>query len=103
AEDGIRDFHVTGVQTCALPISTTSGRYARWEPSRLSIAFHTVGPPPAISTERPTSRLRRRGTDLVAPGRDGRCSVPEIYARVWCGSRVACPGALMPLLPPPTW
>src|SRR5690606_40495493 len=24
AEDGIRDFHVTGVQTCALPISTAS-------------------------------------------------------------------------------
>src|SRR5690606_41156662 len=23
AEDGIRDFHVTGVQTCAHPISTT--------------------------------------------------------------------------------
>src|SRR5690606_39485521 len=23
AEDGIRDFHVTGVQTCALPISET--------------------------------------------------------------------------------
>src|SRR5207302_4986285 len=23
AEDGIRDFHVTGVQTCALPISLT--------------------------------------------------------------------------------
>src|SRR5690606_40606977 len=22
--DGIRDFHVTGVQTCALPISTTA-------------------------------------------------------------------------------
>src|SRR5690606_39876554 len=32
-EDGIRDFHVTGVQTCALPISarvprTTSSMYA---------------------------------------------------------------------------
>src|SRR5690606_41023309 len=26
AEDGIRDFHVTGVQTCALPISWGSGR-----------------------------------------------------------------------------
>src|SRR5690606_40510444 len=26
AEDGIRDFHVTGVQTCALPI-------LRWQPS----------------------------------------------------------------------
>src|SRR5690606_39735180 len=24
AEDGIRDFHVTGVQTCALPICTVS-------------------------------------------------------------------------------
>src|SRR5690606_41128039 len=24
AEDGIRDFHVTGVQTCALPISAIS-------------------------------------------------------------------------------
>src|SRR5690606_41010285 len=24
AEDGIRDFHVTGVQTCALPISNDS-------------------------------------------------------------------------------
>src|SRR5690606_40165819 len=32
AEDGIRDFHVTGVQTCALPISigtcTTTGSFA---------------------------------------------------------------------------
>src|SRR5271165_7254408 len=25
AEDGIRDFHVTGVQTCALPISGATG------------------------------------------------------------------------------
>src|SRR5690606_41128209 len=25
AEDGIRDFHVTGVQTCALPISAVNG------------------------------------------------------------------------------
>src|SRR5690606_39758913 len=25
AEDGIRDFHETGVQTCALPISTKNG------------------------------------------------------------------------------
>src|SRR5690606_40894416 len=26
AEDGIRDFHVTGVQTCALPISSSRER-----------------------------------------------------------------------------
>src|SRR5690606_39654659 len=29
AEDGIRDFHVTGVQTCALPIYAGRGREAR--------------------------------------------------------------------------
>src|SRR5690606_41202572 len=29
AEDGIRDFHVTGVQTCALPIITYSVRTVR--------------------------------------------------------------------------
>src|SRR5207302_7509129 len=31
AEDGIRDFHVTGVQTCALPISETR---VAWEGAR---------------------------------------------------------------------
>src|SRR5690606_40144026 len=29
AEDGIRDFHVTGVQTCALPISHADGNTHR--------------------------------------------------------------------------
>src|SRR5690606_39635041 len=29
AEDGIRDFHVTGVQTCALPISSQLERPVR--------------------------------------------------------------------------
>src|SRR2546422_11246573 len=33
AEDGIRDVAVTGVQTCALPISTDSG--VTWQPARL--------------------------------------------------------------------
>src|SRR5690606_12091594 len=30
AEDGIRDFHVTGVQTCALPISRVSPDATVW-------------------------------------------------------------------------
>src|SRR5690606_40051099 len=30
AEDGVRDFHVTGVQTCALPISSISLPQAYW-------------------------------------------------------------------------
>src|SRR5690606_40592029 len=32
AEDGIRDFHVTGVQTCALPISRRTQRRERVPP-----------------------------------------------------------------------
>src|SRR5436309_5948799 len=35
AEDGIRDFHVTGVQTCALPICPASWK-ASTCPSRMS-------------------------------------------------------------------
>src|SRR5438874_12262276 len=31
AEDGIRDLYVTGVQTCALPISLTSGTPAGFQ------------------------------------------------------------------------
>src|SRR5690606_41033971 len=34
AEDGIRDFHVTGVQTCALPIYGTRGPPLRRSRSR---------------------------------------------------------------------
>src|SRR5690606_39415313 len=30
AEDGIRDFHVTGVQTCALPISINQVANTNW-------------------------------------------------------------------------
>src|SRR5690606_40791253 len=30
AEDGIRDFHVTGVQTCALPILRYAGNEWTW-------------------------------------------------------------------------
>src|SRR5690606_40182449 len=32
AEDGIRDFHVTGVQTCALPIYTAGPGLIFWHP-----------------------------------------------------------------------
>src|SRR5690606_40590537 len=38
AEDGIRDFHVTGVQTCALPILCGEKRYV--------FASSSVGPSP---------------------------------------------------------
>src|SRR5207253_7336565 len=57
AEDGIRDGHVTGVQTCALPISLLTlrkrsvpfsagrGILATWEPNQTAVleAIHDLG------------------------------------------------------------
>src|SRR5438093_10708781 len=37
AEDGIRDWSVTGVQTCALPISTSRERYEKESPAAYAI------------------------------------------------------------------
>src|SRR5207253_5283354 len=55
AEDGIRDGHVTGVQTCALPISTWSMRRmggAPWPPSLLRDWVEPVSDPVARLDER---------------------------------------------------
>src|SRR5690606_737945 len=47
AEDGIRDFHVTGVQTCALPISAIispfAGRHAAWHILQGFLEVHDTG------------------------------------------------------------
>src|SRR5689334_23669345 len=81
AEDGIRDGTVTGVQTCALPISDwppgaracaarggRSGRRSRW--------------PPASPSPRSSDPRRGRGTATprAAPCR-GRCSGPTAPRR----------------------
>src|SRR5690606_39592767 len=65
AEDGIRDFHVTGVQTCALPISCP-GRCRRvsWQGDN--------------GFDHPVS-----GT-LLCAGRD----VPGLGGRIGCGASV---------------
>src|SRR5690606_41090015 len=49
--DGIRDFHVTGVQTCALPISLSLVSSARASPGsriKMLVAVDLVGLPPAV-------------------------------------------------------
>src|SRR5258706_2473279 len=43
AEDGIRDWSVTGVQTCALPISGLSKKYSLLVCSHVSDGFGTKG------------------------------------------------------------
>src|SRR5690606_39516294 len=40
AEDGIRDFHVTGVQTCALPISHTDTQACSPSPPADTVMVH---------------------------------------------------------------
>src|SRR5438132_8498319 len=81
AEDGIRDHCVTGVQTCALPISSARAR-ARVSASLTFIAFRFGMGDSSLEGSRHSavsrSRLRRaggrRGTGLVGaevatPGR----------------------------------
>src|SRR5436309_7096819 len=60
AEDGIRDFHVTGVQTCALPISQALHELGRNARSRLGRT--------AADAKRPHDpTLVERMRDLVEP------------------------------------
>src|SRR6266403_5218287 len=42
AEDGIRDLYVTGVQTCALPISPFATRVATLEPLAMNVSLYPV-------------------------------------------------------------
>src|SRR5690606_40768336 len=44
AEDGIRDFHVTGVQTCALPILEIGKNFPTREEVRSSTPANSTGP-----------------------------------------------------------
>src|SRR5215510_11446151 len=63
AEDGIRDGHVTGVQTCALPISATGCRAA------------------TVSTTTPGSSGRARERRLPSPRSEERRVGKECRSR----------------------
>src|SRR5205823_11835967 len=53
AEDGIRDKLVTGVQTCALPISRLLGLYRPDQYAQTEISFRTFGPLRRFDHQRP--------------------------------------------------
>src|SRR5690606_39969688 len=61
AEDGIRDFHVTGVQTCALPIYRSGTNRVR--DSRRPAGPAQAGAAPATGDQ--TTRLWPRGPPRV--------------------------------------
>src|SRR5690606_39634011 len=66
AEDGIRDFHVTGVQTCALPISKLQGNIANhkliYPPSRRkAVFFQFCGPDTNLELRAGTEKVHVKG------------------------------------------
>src|SRR5690348_18290508 len=85
AEDGIRAGRVTGVQTCALPISSSSAaaRSSSWRAARVAAGQHTrIGsePMPRRSEERRVGKecRGRFGAELRIERsvRDGHTVVP---------------------------
>src|SRR5690606_39753461 len=83
AEDGIRDFHVTGVQTCALPIfslvpkKVTACEYTRSLASVICISRAMMTSEVLRSEERRVGREgRARGSRDAARG-EGRWGVRE--------------------------
>src|SRR5258708_13283440 len=78
AEDGIRDDLVTGVQTCALPISTAS-RSSK-SPIRsdasapTSWSFHTIGSTASVDAARPSARPNVPWTWLASRAANARRS-----------------------------
>src|SRR5439155_11519880 len=57
AEDGIRDGHVTGVQTCALPISSKSDLHSHRMQVRLTCTWRILPVPVWSSSTGRRSRL----------------------------------------------
>src|SRR5690606_39315850 len=88
AEDGIRDFHVTGVQTCALPISTPRAARARPRSSASARRPSTSRSARAACPCRPTPRRPRRSPRSSARrseerrvGKEGRARGTAYYEK----------------------
>src|SRR5699024_11431060 len=79
AEDGIRDRNVTGVQTCALPISSVSD-------SRSAISFRVIASAVAVSAMRGTLGKRSASADRpIYSGRKSRSEERRVGKE--CGAR----------------
>src|SRR5712672_2109357 len=79
AEDGIRDKLVTGVQTCALPISVTG----RLNPDGVELAFANLQRFVALARALAVDHLAIIATAAVREASDGRAFAAEIEER--CG------------------
>src|SRR2546427_8909646 len=106
AEDGIRDLTVTGVQTCALPISALPGREPAIQGAQVRRAAaavdHALLPDPGRAEGRPwprgeadgrrgavEQRLRRHGAGRGQGEQDGRAAaLRRGHARPRCWPRL---------------
>src|SRR2546430_13183522 len=77
AEDGIRDLTVTGVQTCALPISHACSRSLCWPAWR--------------AAHRPAAARHRRGAPTVAGSASLSASIPKTSS--WFQGAALCRAA----------
>src|SRR3989449_1067713 len=89
AEDGIRDVAVTGVQTCALPISTQSGTMANLEALWVAGQLHP-GKTVLASTQAHYTHQRIAGVlgiafETVPCDRGGRMDVQALERRLAAG------------------
>src|SRR5690606_40872549 len=87
AEDGIRDFHVTGVQTCALPIFSS---FARCPVSSRTLGGSSTSFPRRIHTVRflgdspPCAELRSFPGLLIVSTPSGECRARPEIGRASC-------------------
>src|SRR5690606_11756796 len=95
AEDGIRDFHVTGVQTCALPIWTGTAPSSGTDSS--------LAARPAATSRKGTTRMEQYEPDRLSPAqvaamrrsfRNGRAALTRrSLLRASAGGALAIGGA----------
>src|SRR5699024_12404107 len=71
AEDGIRDRNVTGVQTCALPISTRSIPISCCAPARVprSVADESRAAAASLTSQGPLQRRGRLESEVAGESR----------------------------------
>src|SRR3989441_8238853 len=106
AEDGIRDKLVTGVQTCALPISPSAAATARSSPRASARAWRAscCGAPRRSGSCATRSERRRLRGRRVATRRAPPAAPPRHAAGGWGGtersaSSLSLPPSLLPFLP----
>src|SRR5207247_7563615 len=93
AEDGIRDPLVTGVQTCALPISSLAPRYVQVSRHRKTSRKSSLSKRTVLGPARtdPGAIAQRSAADVLARSASSTCGGVEI-GRASCRERVRVGG-----------